>query len=845
MKKLVAITLLSVVLLFSLVSKEYAVSSEHFDFIYTDETVETAREIIEVAEDYYSNLVSFFGVDPEMHIPVYFKYDTKSYNAYFTSYPSNHIVMFVTSIPTSLFLNVDYPLALTFYHELTHAFTHNIKSGFTRFLSNVFGDPISPADLFYMNKAFTEGIAVYVESMNGEGRLNDEKSLYLVNQMSAENLDIYYLDIEGSRDRSPGGNMSYILGGAFLKYLGETYGEEKVASLIVSYYKFPISTTELIFKKNFGISLKDAWSDFVISSTVEKDLVEPETITGWGGWYNLRLNGSSLYVENASKSGLYRINDDNSTKRIKLTASSFDDLSFSDSYYLLPYVSTSSRSVSVVTMAGKEVRSFDDYFTGLLLSDSRVLLVTEEDRNTRIDLRDIESGELISSYALGRDITLSSGVAFSSSNALFLFSQGGRTYVLSLDTGSGDMKKIEFDESISINSIAMNSDSTISFSYITREKGTFMKYGVLRRDGNEWVYKLSDDEYNGGIYYPVKKDGTVYFVSKFFSGSRVSVLDYSSLHFEEEKKALISDVSIRVNSEKVEIENALSYNPFRYMRKGFLLPAASFETKILGEKSGLGLNYKIADPTEAHTFVMGAGYNFEKKSPFGYFNYQYKDYFSASLMGLYKDQKWSAEIDLTGTYTKTFSSDSRYLSLSDTVAGALMENNKFEAKNYLTLTYQDSYSLGYGRHENLGWAGQIGLENLTPTAAVALYVPRILPIESTYRMAYNIPFKVVFAVKDYKNPILKPSADLYLFTYEVQSSIRFLYLYVRNVDVVFSYSGELPTETMKYSDTYTLKLSIGLSPTLGTLAQIPIYVNLGVKYDREKTKVSFLFKLGD
>ncbi len=839
-KNIAAVLVLLLTLSFSLFAGEYTVKTEHFDFIFSDETEETAYEVIDVAEEYYSKLVSFFSYDPEMHIPVYFKYDIKSYNAYYTAYPADHIVMFVTSIPTSLFMNVDYPLSLTFYHELTHAFTHNIKSGFTKFLSNVFGDPVSPADLLYMNKAFTEGIAVYVESSQGEGRLNDESSLYLVNQMSSETEDLYYLDIEGSRDRTPGGNMSYILGASFLNYLGKTYGEDKVASFIVAVYKFPISTPELIFKKNFGVRMKDAWSDFVLSCTIAEDLKEPETITGWGSWYNLALKDGDLYVENISTSGVFRLSDDGETKRIKLTASSFEDLSFSSSYYLLPYVTTKSRSVSVVDMSGKEVKSFDDYYTGLLLSDEMILLLTEEDRNMRLDLREIKSGNLLSSFDLGRDITLSSGVALSDDEALFLFSQGGRTYVLSLSVSSGKMEKIEFDKSIFIHSLSLSSDSTLSFSYITQEKGTFMKYGELRKKNGVWTYVLSDDEYNGGIYYPVKKDDTLYFVSRFFSGKKVSKLDYSSLTFGEEKKAAASPLTIRTSDETKERGEKGTYNPILYMNRGLLLPTASGSGKIIGEKTGLGLSYKVMDPTERHTVVASFGYSLDEKMPLVYMSYQYKDYFAASLFSSYKDGHTNVEIDLTGSYTKTLSSDSRYIKLSDTVAVARNSGSSM-FKNYLTLTYQDAYSFGFSRHELLGWSGSVGLVNLTPEASIGLYIPRILPFESTERMAYNIPVKTGFSISDFKSPTLGANADFYLFTYEVQSSIRFLYLYIRNIDVIFSYKGKLVTENMAYSDIYTMKVWLGLSPVVGTFAQVPFGVELGVKYERNKAKFSFLF----
>ena len=71
-------------------------STEHFDIIYQDSSAQTAALLFENCEEVYASLVSFFGCDPLLHLPVVVTSRYKSLNAYFTNYTANHIVMFDT-----------------------------------------------------------------------------------------------------------------------------------------------------------------------------------------------------------------------------------------------------------------------------------------------------------------------------------------------------------------------------------------------------------------------------------------------------------------------------------------------------------------------------------------------------------------------------------------------------------------------------------------------------------------------------------------------------------------------------------------------------------------------------
>lgn len=843
MKKALLFTLILSFLLTALSAQEYVHSTEHFDFIYSDETEESAAEIVSVAEGYYSKLVAFFDFDPEIHIPVYFESDYKQYNAHYSSYSSSHIVMYVTSSLPELFSNTAEPFRLTFYHELTHAFTASISNGFFSFLRSVFGDIITPGSL-YLDMSFVEGIAVYVESTEGEGRLNDPYSMALISEISAEGFPFTsHADIAGGLDIAPSGNLSYIAGAGFLEYLGNTYSPEKVYAFIRTAYLFPISTTNGIFRKTFGISIKDAWNGYIDSSTLTVETEESVNITGWGGWNNLVIDSGTLYVKDSKTSSVCALEKDGSAKeRIALSYSYPDDLSFSPSFILSPYVGTKERSVSILKRDGRGWRTFSDYYTGLLLSDEYVLLLSESDRNTVLECRSIEKGELISSWELGRDITVNEGVALSPTEALFLVSQNGSTSLLHVDTEKGEPGLISFDSSIYIHSLSMNEDSTIGFSYIEKD-GLFTKYGEY--DPANGTYRLSGNNFKGGVYYPVKDSGgVIYYVSSYVYGKKVSRIDSSSLTFGEEMSVTETEFVPSHPSYSISSLEKRRYNPLEFMKKGVLLPVSGTAGLYTGELSGLGFTATNIDASEKHILTASIGYAFEKETPTMMVGYSYCDYFSTTFSAFRSGTSTSFEWNITGKWTKNLGAYNRNITLSDTVALYSL-NGKSGAVNRFTFVYSDLRQSGIGRWAVSGWAGETVLENISPSATLYLYLPRLIPVENTTRLSYNLPLRLSVGVTDaVKRASFLASADLYLFTWEIQKSVDWLSVYLQYLNFMFSYRGTLESNGWSYSDSYSLKAKLSLTPLIGSFSQTAMSLNAALTYTSGAFRFSWNFAFG-
>lgn len=843
MKKTLTLAVVILFLLAALSAGEYVHSTEHFDFIYSEKTEESAAEIAAVAETYYSKLVSFFAVDPELHIPVYFESGSKQYNAHYTSYTSSHIVMYVTAMTPELFSNTDYPFRLTFYHELTHAFTASISNGFFSFLRSIFGDVITPGSI-YLDMSFVEGIAVYVESSEGEGRLNDPYAIALISEISAEGFPFMsHSDIAGGLDITPSGNLSYIAGSSFLEYLGEMYGPEKVYAFIRTAYLFPISTTNGIFKKTFGLPIKDAWNGFVDSRTLTVETEESENITLWGGWNNLTLDDDILYVKDSKSSSLYALDKNgDGKKRIALSLSSPDDLSFSPSYILSPYVGEKERSVSVLKKDGGVYRRFFDYYTGLLLSDERVLLLSESDRNTVLSLCSLSDGSVLSKWELGRDITLSEGVAVGSDEALFLICQNGSTSILRIDTESGELSMISFESGIYIHSLSMNGDSTLSFSYIEKD-GLFTKYGEY--DYKNGTYRLAENNFTAGVYYPVKdRNGIIYYVSSYVYGKKVSRIECSSLTFGDDKDVTVNEFIPRFLEDAPLLEGR-RYHPIEFMKKGVLIPLSGTDGLYTGEISGLGFTALSVDASEKHTLTASFGYAFEKKTPTMMVGYSYGDYFKTTFSAFNENSITSFEWDITGKWTKNLGAYNRNITLSDTLALYYLDG-KGGAVNCFSFLYTDLIRSGWGRWAVFGWAGKAVLENLTPSLTLYLYLPRIIPVENTTRLSYNLPLRLSIGVADaVRNPSFTASADLYLFTWEIEKSVDWMSVYLQYLNFILSYGGTLESRWWNYTDSYSLKAKLSFTPLLGSLSSISMSINTALTYSSGRFRFSWNFAFGE
>lgn len=243
------------------------IQTQWFDIIYSEGSKESAALLAQNADNIYYEIAEMYGREAQVRMPVVLSPKREVFNAYFSAGFYNHIVLYDTAVSRDMQVFSE-DLLSTFRHELTHAYTYNMKNAFWTGFDKVFGDAVNPAGLF-ITSGWAEGATLTSESAKGEGRLNDEYSKHIVKQAKIEECFPEYDDVQGASDKYPSGAY-YNFNGAFNEWLQAKYGMEKYAQFWYKCVNFQTISTRLAFKKIYGIKLKDAWHNF------ENDLKIPD-----------------------------------------------------------------------------------------------------------------------------------------------------------------------------------------------------------------------------------------------------------------------------------------------------------------------------------------------------------------------------------------------------------------------------------------------------------------------------------------------------------------------------------------------------------------------------------------
>ncbi|MCH5290738.1 MAG: hypothetical protein J1D88_03125 [Treponema sp.] len=238
-----------------------SVSTTWFDIIFPEASAQTALELASEADSIYQDICHGLGIEPQFRMPVVITPSVQVFNAYFTNFDYNHIVLYDGLPEPSMQVSSEYVLS-TFRHELTHAVTINLRNGFWRTIDSVFGDVLNWGGYVVMPTLIKEGAAVAYESGQGEGRLNDDWYLHMVRQAKLQNDFPSAPDVAGARDVFPWTNASYAFGGPFVDWLQKQYGMERYADFWYRAINMKAITYSQAFKGAYGIPLKEAWLAF-------------------------------------------------------------------------------------------------------------------------------------------------------------------------------------------------------------------------------------------------------------------------------------------------------------------------------------------------------------------------------------------------------------------------------------------------------------------------------------------------------------------------------------------------------------------------------------------------------
>ena len=636
-------------------------STKYFDIIYPEESKVSAQLLYENADSYYEILSKKYKLEQEYRFPVTLIPNYDMFNAYFSTYGYNRIVMFDTRCNDEMLVFKDDFLKV-FYHELTHAINFNIRNKFWYGFRKIFGDN-SLGGTFVANTAIVEGTAVIEESSTGEGRLNSEFANHIFKQSLIENQKVNYGDIPGVRDVYPS-DLNYKFGSKFYKWVYDKYGSEKYTEFWNRCANVKKLTYTGAFKKVYGISVKTAWKEFIKDENIyelnpqtwkedEIDLVFNEN---YFGRYSdlIKVKDGFIFYDKYKNDILFsKISEKSKTEFVKpkklLNFSSVENISVSSDYkYLaidyydynktLPKLKTKIYdleneklfSVDEEGISDSVILSYDDkhYFVTVKVVSqfvsTKIYQIIKDKNGKIISLNFIK--EFDKAFGKNKFSLCDAG----NGNLIYLYKDGLDFSIKIYNVETEKEKQILMPSEDTIVQDISFFENKIYFSYT--QKGTMPRIGFV--DLSNFDFNNSDEQilpsgflskdFSGGFLNPIilNKNKIIY-VASFFNHQRILQSDLSKLSFEKLDLQIIEntnnqeqDSSIaEVDPEIFKLEK--KYNPFDFLFRATIIPNIYFPTyKVsnhedsieIASEVGIGVTLSTLSPFDSYSFDFSLGY---------------------------------------------------------------------------------------------------------------------------------------------------------------------------------------------------------------------------------------------
>lgn len=649
------------------------ISTQWFDIIFPSRSVQSAMKLYDCADQIYEDICADLGTTPQFRMDVTLTPSTDVFNAYFTNYSSNHIVLYDT-VPDEDLSVFENDIEGTFRHELNHAVTINMRNKFWTGLDSVFGDTYNFGCYITMPSLIKEGASVSEESRYGEGRLNDGFYLHMLKQSILQGDFPSYTEVTGARDVYPSGTLPYSFGGPFIDWLKKTYGMEKYAQFWYQGINMGAVTYSGAFKKVYGIPIKKAWEEFEASVSVPQICAEPSDSPGvsylQGGHTPLAVYTSLAssekgfaWIEKKSSSVWFApVNDGEigkSKKVFSLKNISSLSLSADGNFFAVNSIGTNYGNYKNETFVYDTKNKKLVKFPETSLRDSCVVKVddgyhlvsprTENNKTFLCDWKMVFKKEKLSSFQFVGEYDFDGKKIFSPVDCgngkigFILRDENGWSVCLMelfQDYENFSVKKIGMEKNCSIRNLSLDkSDSEkIKLNFSWASVSVFPRLGSVTFDNQSAELEFMNEDISGGIYFPttVPEFDSLVCIGNFVSENRI--MEIKKCEISNSKKIVpVEKISFEKNDSVQKLQAAQEFldSTETYkggLEKGMIIPFSWIPVydKNSQEKGGIyfpGVSYVCKNPWDGVTLNVMAGINPGK----GIFNYFQDNNFEAGL----------------------------------------------------------------------------------------------------------------------------------------------------------------------------------------------------------------------
>ncbi|HPE88580.1 MAG TPA: hypothetical protein PLH55_03645 [Spirochaetales bacterium] len=612
------------------------VETEYFTFIYAAESEPAIRYLASFADDAYREIAALLGTSPRTRLPVVMTPDSETLNGYYTAYPYPRIVLYQAPTEAGSSLGAfDDDLRKLFYHELTHAVSLGIRGGVEGAIVAVFGSPLG-LSTYLAPRAFVEGVTVSFESRNGFGRATDPLAGAIIRQDIVEGRARSFVQACGAYDRYPSSALHYIYGGYFSRYLQERWGLEKYAELWTRFGAKalfrPLDDGRLVegrFSRVYGVSLSEAWADFIRSMTPSAPVsMAVEARTGASAVTALCSSADALYYADEAAETVYRLDPSSGESRPLFRAGaevSRLDASPDGGSLLVSTTRVEGGFPKLAVMeyaagdrGGPRLLPVDRVRDAAYLPGGGIVGVAVDGYET--DLVVIRGADRAVLLEGDERTAFSSPVASADGSLVYAIARrGGVPSVvrITLDrdgTRAASVERLVVPDGLSwLRYLSIDRDGVLRSAW---DDESF--YRLVEIDGDSLRYQGSP--LSGGVHNPVLSAGRVRYVGRFSDGRRVCDYpeDRGPLGFVE-VPALWEDAGElleRGSAYDAAMTAAPPVSPGRYRAARYLAPRYWFPTAAVDEGGveSIGLTFVIADPAERLDASVSAAWDAQARA---------------------------------------------------------------------------------------------------------------------------------------------------------------------------------------------------------------------------------------
>jgi len=241
----------------------HSLTTPHFVIHYHQGEEVLALRLTVIAEDEYQRLVARLGYAPRNRTHVVLADQDDEPNGLTTVLPYN-LIEITASPPSgeSYLGNTDDWLRVVFRHEYTHVLHLDPARSWARVVRGVFGRAFFAFPNLTLPEWQIEGLAVFEESVESEGRLaaGDFRDVVLTGARDGRFEPMSR--VNGGLIAWPSGTGWYAYGGFFHEYLVRRFGEDRFARLSAhTAGRLPYLSARA-FRAEYGVSLGQLWRDF-------------------------------------------------------------------------------------------------------------------------------------------------------------------------------------------------------------------------------------------------------------------------------------------------------------------------------------------------------------------------------------------------------------------------------------------------------------------------------------------------------------------------------------------------------------------------------------------------------